>query len=402
MKTHHLLIALVLFALLLTSCSVKEIPALAVPEGTQGGDPARLIDCELQPESGSTQYAAECGALTALLDQQVEKQDILGMVMAVRLADGTVIWSTSGYISPSGNERWSANTPSLIASVTKTFTAVVVMQLVEEGKLSLDDTVDTWFPEQPNGDKITARMLLSHTSGLADYQKLFELDPEKFTMEWTPEELIAVANQAGPVGEPGSSRAHYSSTNSIMLGRIIEKVTGNSWEHEIESRIIQPLDLKDTRCSTDVNMKEVTVPVYLKTSDGYLSLLDHPWYSQVSASVAWAAGGIGSSASDLMTFASALFDGRLVSKGTLDIMAQPVGTGGDGRTWALGGGVMEVEGHKAFAMGGDSIGFHAFFIGTLDGKFIVTALVNTNEGNVISPSMDALQLYISGQEQPNE
>jgi len=342
------------------------------------------------------QHAQEKAELQKLLDEQVKLQEILGMVMAVQLADGTVIWDTSGYVDPNGNERWSANTPSLIGSITKTFTAVVVMQLVEEGKLSLDDTVDTWFPEQPDGDKITVSMLLSHTSGLADYQRLFELDPEKFTKEWTPEELIAVANQAGPVGVPGSSIAHYSSTNYIMLGRIIEKVTGNSWEYEIESRIIQPLDLKDTRCATDVNRKEVTVPVYLKTSDGYLSLLDHPWYSQVSSSVAWAAGGIGSSVSDLMTFASALFDGRLVTKETLGIMAQPVGTG-DGAAWGLGGGAMEVEGHKAFAMGGDSTGYHAFFIGTLNGKFIVTALVNT-DGNVISPSMAALKSIIQQNE----
>jgi D-alanyl-D-alanine carboxypeptidase len=319
-------------------------------------------------------------------------QNIPGMVMAVRLADGTVIWDTSGYASPSGKERWSANTPSLIGSITKTFTAVVVMQLVEEGKLSLDDTVDTWFPEQPDGDKITVRMLLSHTSGLAGFSSAWGTDLDKWSRDWTPEELIAEANKAGTLGKPGSRVAHYSNTNYIMLGRIIEKITGNSWEHEIESRIIQPLGLKNT-CLNEGDYKEKGVPVYLKTSDGYLSLLDHPWYSQVSASVAWAAGGIGSSASDLMTFASALFDGRLVSKETLDIMAQPVGTGGDGRTWALGGGVMEVEGHKAFAMGGDSIGYHAFFIGTLDGKFIVTALVNTNEGNVESPSMTAIKYF---------
>lgn len=145
--------------------------------------------------------------LQNLLDQQVKRQGILGMVMAVRLADGTVIWDTSGYTSPVGNERWSADTPSLIASVTKTFTAVVVMQLIEEGKLSLDDTVVTWFPEQPNGDKITVRMLLSHTSGLANYTTTFGTDLEKWTKEWTPEDLIAEANKAGPVGVPGSSAA---------------------------------------------------------------------------------------------------------------------------------------------------------------------------------------------------
>lgn len=397
MKTNHLLVALVFIVALLPGCIAKETPVSVVPDGVQAGNSTELIDCGSQPESSETEYAAECEALTALLDEQVKQQDILGMVMAVRLADGTVIWGTSGYVNPSGNELWSANTPSLIGSITKTFTAVVVMQLVEEGKLTLDDTVNTWFPEQPNGDKITIRMLLSHTSGLADYQKLFELDPEKFTSDWTPEELIAEANKAGTLGKPGSSTAHYSSTNYIMLGRIIEKVTGNSWEHEIESRIIQPLGLNSTVLMEADIWNKGMVPVYIKTSDGYLSLLDHPFYSQVSASAAWAAAGIGSSVSDLMTFASALFDGRLVSKETLDLMSQPVGIEG-GTAWGFGGGPIMVGGHNSFAMGGDSVGYHAFFIGTLDSKFIVTALVNTDEGNVESPSMDALKSIIQQNE----
>jgi D-alanyl-D-alanine carboxypeptidase len=333
-------------------------------------------------------------ALQNLLDQQVKKQNILGMVMAVRLADGTVIWDTSGYTSPSGKERWSANTPSQIASVTKTFTAVVVMQLIEEGKLSLDDNVDTWFPEQPNGDKITVRMLLSHTSGLANYTTTFGTDIEKWTREWTPEDLIAEANKTGPVGVPGSSVAHYSNTNYIMLGLVIEKVTGNSWAHEVESRIIKPLDLQDTTLMKEGMWNDGVVPGYIKTSDGYISLLEHPWYPHVSVSTAWAAGGIVSTASDLMTFASALFDGMLVSRETLAIMTTPVGTEGQ-RAWALGGGVLEVDGHKAFAMGGDTTGYHAFFVGILDSKLIGTALVNTEEGDVISPSMVALQDYIS-------
>jgi CubicO group peptidase (beta-lactamase class C family) len=101
-----------------------------------------------------------------------------------------------------------------------------------------------------------------------------------------------------------------------------------------------------------------------------------------------------STASDLMTFASALFDGKLVSRETLAIMTKPVGTEGQ-RAWALGGGVVEVAGRKGFGMGGDTTGYHAFFIGILDSKLVVTALVNTEEGNVISPSMAALQQYIS-------
>ncbi|HET9587643.1 MAG TPA: serine hydrolase [Anaerolineales bacterium] len=333
-------------------------------------------------------------ALQELLDQQVKQQNTLGMVMAERLADGTVIWATSGYTSPSGNERWSADTPSLIASVTKTFTAVVVMQLMEEGKLSLDDTVDAWFPEQPNGDKITVRMLLSHTSGLADYQTVFGMDPGKWTRAWAPEDLIAEANKAGPVGEPGSKVIHYSNTNYFMLGLIIEKVTGNSWAHEVESRIIKPLDLKDTTCPKDDNGQEIAVPGYIKTSDGYLGSDEFPWYPH--ASTAWAAGLMVSSASDLLTFASALFDGRLVSRETLAVMTQPMGSV-DGRAFALGGVVFEVAGRKAFGMTGDSTtGYHAFFVGIPDSKLAVTALVNTVEGNVISPGLAALE-YISQQ-----
>jgi len=394
MKTKQLLIVLVLFVMVLPGCGAKETPMLTVPDGAQAGDLTGMIDCESQPKDSETEYAAECSTLIALLDQQVEMQNIPGMVMAVRLADGTVIWGTSGHISPFGKERWSANTPSLIASVTKTFTAVVVMQLTEEGKLSLDDTVDAWFPEQPNGDKITVRMLLSHTSGLANYQDTFGTDIEKWTREWTPEELIAEANKAGPVGELGSKVAHYSNTNYIMLGLIIEKVTGNSWEHEVESRIIKPLGLKNTTFAKEGLWNEGVVPGYKKTIDGYLSTLEFPGYPH--SSTAWAAGGLVSTASDLLTFASALFDGKLVSRETLAIMAQSVGTGG-GREWGLGGGVAEVAGREGFGMGGDTTGYHAFFIGILDSKLVVTALINTEEGDVISPSMAALQQYMTQQ-----
>jgi D-alanyl-D-alanine carboxypeptidase len=379
MKTKHLLIALVFIATLLSGCIAKKTSVMAVPEGMQARDEHDQVQAALQ----------------SLLDQEVERQHIPGMVMAARLADGTVIWSTSGTISPSGSERWDASTPSLLASVTKTFTAVVVMQLVEEGKLSLDDTVDTWFPEQPNGDRITVRMLLSHTSGLANYQDTFGTDIEKWTRAWTPEELIAEANLAGPVGEPGSKVAHYSNTNYIMLGRIVEKVTGDTWAHEVKSRIIQPLELKNTSFVDEGQWKGLVVPGFKRTTDGYLSSYEYPWYPH--SSTAWAAGGMASSVSDLMTFASALFDGRLVSAETLALMTEPVGKEGQ-RAWALGGGVMEVAGRTAFAMGGNTTGYHAFFVGIPESKLVVTALVNAEEGNVIAPSLAALKYTI----QPTE
>ena len=333
-------------------------------------------------------------ALQGLVDQQVKEQDILGMAMAVRLADGTVIGKASGYSDPSGEKAWSVETVSAIGSVTKTFTAVVVMQLVEEGQLSLDDTIDTWFPEQPNGEKITVRMLLSHTSGIANYISAQNVMEGKWTSEWTPVDLVAEGNKLDPVGEPGSSESHYSNTNYILLGLIIENITGNSWAQEVESRIIEPLDLKDTTSiSTEGVWGGIMVPGYAKTPDGYISSLELPWYPHPS--VVWAAGEVVSTVSDLMTFAGALFDGKLVSRETLAVMAQPSGTDVDSRMlWGLGGGTPEGVGPGAFGMGGDIPGYHAFFMGFLDNQIVVAAACNTAGGDVITPSMSALQ-YVS-------
>jgi CubicO group peptidase (beta-lactamase class C family) len=137
------------------------------------------------------------------------------------------------------------DTVSALGSVTKSFTAVVIMQLVEEGKLSLDDTIDTWFPDQPNADEITVRMLLSHTSGLANYISGDNSLEPRWAREYAPSELVAEANRLGPVDEPGSSIAHYSNTNYILLGLIIEAITGNSLHEEIRSHH-RTLDLEHT------------------------------------------------------------------------------------------------------------------------------------------------------------
>jgi len=339
------------------------------------------------------EHAETRAALQGLIDQQVKEQDILGMVMAVRLADGTVIDVASGYSDPSGEKAWSVDTISALGSVTKTFTAVLVMQLVDEGKLSLNDTIDTWFPEQPNGDGITIRMLLSHTSGIANYISIENVMEEKWANEWAPIDLVAEANKSGPVGEPDSSEAFYSNTNYILLGLIVEYITGNSWVQEVESRIINPLDLKDTTfLSTEGVWGGIMVEGYAKTPDGYISSLELPVYPHPST--VWAAGEVVSSISDLMTFASAIFDSKLVSRETLAVMAQPVGTDVDsGLTWGLGGVTIEEFGQVAFGMGGDIPGYHAFFMGYLDKKLIVTAMINT-VGDVITPSISALE-YIS-------
>ena len=289
------------------------------------------------------------------------------------------------------------DTQSAIGSVTKSFTAVVIAQLIEEGKLSLDDTIDTWFPDQPNGDKITVRMLLSHTSGLNKYingpQHVDEMQAGKFAPEWAPLDLVAEANEADPVDEPGSSDAHYANTNFVLLGLITEAITGNSWAQEVEARIIQPLDLQNTTFLSAEGILDTMVGGYAKSEDGYQNLLEEPWYPHASS--VWSAGEIVATAADLMTFAAALFDGELVSSETLAVMAQPVGTDADsGIMWGLGGGTIEGLPPGAFGMGGDIPGASAFYMGVLDTKLVAVALVNSQGGDAIAPSIAALE-YLS-------
>jgi len=350
-----------------------------------------LAGCQaIQPPPTAPAQPDVATVLQGFLDDQVREQGILGMAMAVRLADGTIISKMSGYTDPAGEHAWSLDTVSPLGSVTKTFTAVVIMQLVEEGRLSLDETIDTWFPDQPNGEKITVRMLLSHTSGLANFIPPENERDQTWAQEWTPLELVDKANRRGPVAEPGGDIAHYTNTSYFLLGLIIEAMTGNTWEEEVRARIFEPLGLHSAAFAGDDGVwAEVVMPGYFKMPDGYLSSVDVPDYPHPST--AWAAGGVVSTLADLMTFAGALFDGQLVSHETLAVMSTPVAKDVEsGRLWGLGGATLEGA-PTAFGMGGDVPGYHAFFVGLRDSKLVVAALVNTEQGDVIGPSLMVLE-----------
>ena len=210
-------------------------------------------------------------------------------------------------------------------SLTKPFIAAVVLQLVEEGRFALDDPITKLLPDQvtgkfANSDQITVRMLLNHTSGLPDFMDLAGPEliahPDKV---WQVEEFLDFAAAQKPSFAPGKSQ-HYSNTDYLLLGMIIEKATGRPWREEVRQRIFEPLNLKDTLLPAP---EETALPGdhahgYADFGNGLFDATE-----LVTASVVGAAGGqsLITNAPDLARFIEALLAGRLFQKtGTLDEM----------------------------------------------------------------------------------
>ncbi len=167
--------------------------------------------------------------LSGILQSHHAAGEFVGARIALRASDGTTTEVVDGTTtvdpaSPSVDPDVAWN----IGSVTKTFVAVVVLQLADEGKIDLDAGIEQYMPDLADADHITPRELLQHTSGLGEYNDKPAVLNDAHRV-WTPAELIAVAEDAGRVGEPGGP-FHYSNTNYIALGEIIDKVTGNSWD----------------------------------------------------------------------------------------------------------------------------------------------------------------------------
>ena len=223
-----------------------------------------------------------------------------------------------------------------IGSITKTFTGTVVLQLVDEGWLGLDDPISRHLTGVPNGESITIRQLLNMTSGLYNYSEdrafneSLDADPERV---WTPEELLAIGLGRKPYFVPGTE-FHYSNTNSVLLGKLIEAVTGHPLEQEFEQRIFQPLKLNDTSFPVSTAIPRPHPRGYMfGTNVGSLvaacdaATVGRHDVTDASPSWTWSAGGAVSTLKDLIVWARALATGALLSPDTQAERLKGVPTG---------------------------------------------------------------------------
>jgi len=271
------------------------------------------------------------------------------------------------------DHRLAAGDEFRMGSNTKTMMATLVLQLVADGRLALTDSVQKWLPDKvPNGQAITLRMLLNHTSGLADYtidpallRSILGLDPHP----WTNQELLAIGVRQPPKFPPGT-RWSYSNTNYVAIGAVLERVTGKSLADLVRDRIVRPLGLQHTYFATDGSWfgphvrgyepDATHLPPEMPAEIGDIAGPRHDGHVDVSDNnVRWggAAGAVVSSAQDWSRFYQALMSSKLFPAAQLAQMRdtvpvspdQPDGpgsglgvdhvTGPCGSTWSHDGGV---------------------------------------------------------------
>ncbi len=259
---------------------------------------------------------AVANELDRILQEGLQAEGHIGLVSAVAFPDGSIWQGAAGWSNPDAQEPIRTDHRLAFASITKTFVAAVVLQLVEEGVLSLDDTVGQHAgPFVFVNSGITIRQLLGHTSGVYNYTNHPDRVPTiraDLTREWTPEEVLSSFLKS-PYFFAGTGGS-YSNSNFLILHTIIEAATGNSLGDEIRSRLIQPFELTGTTFGGDEPANgEIATTWSDINGNGQLDNFNELYIARSHLSARAAPGSMFSTVSDIVRWAQVLFDPSMFS-----------------------------------------------------------------------------------------
>ena len=306
-----------------------------------------------------------------------------GAILLVR--DRRGVWrAASGFSNLANRTKMRTNVSFRVGSITKSFVATLILGLVADGRLSLDDTVERWLPGRvPNGNQITVRQLLNHTSGLFNYTDDFASFEPYLTdrgFVWSPFELLAIALGHPPVFAPGAYWS-YSNTGYIVLGLIVEAASGTSLNQLLRQRLFEPLGLSRTILPSAPTLPEPFTHGYIPPPLGelYGGTPGQQFDSTlISPSWAWAAGALVSTADDIAAFYRLLLTGRVLAPPTLQAMKTVVHHGGSD-AYGLGLASFRLRYPCRWAWGhtGQVLGYSSFAWSTAKAGRQVVLLVNT-------------------------
>jgi CubicO group peptidase (beta-lactamase class C family) len=316
-----------------------------------------------------------------------------GMVVAASDARGVLFSRSYGQADLEHGAPIRPDTVFQIASVTKQFTAAAVLLMVEDGRLSLDDRLSQHVPEFPGGDRVTIRHLLTLTSGIPDYAEDPAGDRIK-SVPKTPSEMVAWIAQLRPAFnfEPGAGWG-YSNSNYVLLGLVVERVSGESLASVFRKRLFDPARMTRTAFDDPTEVVLHRAQGYRKAKAAASGFANAAW---ISPTIPGAAGGLRSTAGDLLLWTRALFDGRILKPESLALMTTP-GRLTDGRTnkngmpvpmqkgwnsdYGLGLFLGSPDGRRRFWHAGDVDGFASWLAYYPDRGLAVVILQNSQSAD---------------------
>jgi len=338
------------------------------------GSLAALLPGTIALAAPKARPAEDLGALAKKIEavmSRVYKPDEPGAAVIVR-KDGKTIFR-KGY-GLADLELGVPVAPDMIfrlGSITKQFTAVSVLILAQEGKLSLRDEITKFLPDYPTqGRKITVEHLLTHTSGIQSYTDMSEWLP-LWRKDMTVKELVDLFKDKPMQFEPGASWA-YNNSGYVLLGAIIEKASGRTYADFVQERIFKPLGLKGSSYDDTERVVPRRVRGYQKGDGGFVNA---PY---LSMSQPYAAGSLMSTVDDLAVWSDAVFSGRLVRKEWLDRAFTPfVLANGESSGYGYGWFVGDFAGHRSIEHGGGINGFATYELTLPEDRVFVAILTNS-------------------------
>jgi CubicO group peptidase (beta-lactamase class C family) len=302
-----------------------------------------------------------------IIASYVDDKSFMGSVLVIK--DGkTLIDQGYGSADLEWNIPNSPTTKFRLGSLTKQFTAASILLLQERGTLNIDDPISKYMPDAPAAwSKITIYNVLTHTSGIPNFTGF----PEYRATEWkdtTPAELVARFRDKPLDFEPGT-KFSYSNSGYVLLGYLLEKVSGQTYAEFLQQNIFTPLGMKDTGIDSNAAILSQRAQGYRRSPHG----IEHDGY--ISMTIPFSAGALYSTTGDLLKWEQALLGGKLLQPESLTRMTTPFKN-----DYAFGLSVRSVNGHKLVTHNGGIEGFNTSLNYYPDDKLTVIVLGNLTGG----------------------
>ena len=313
----------------------------------------------------STPWAQDTSPYDKFVEYYVSNNNFMGTVLVAR--DNDILFN-KGF--GSANLEWDIpNTPTTkfrLGSVTKQFTAAAILILEEKGKLNIDNPIKNYLPDIPEAwDKITTFNLLTHSAGIPNFTSFPEYQKEQL-FSHTPEEIVDIFRDKPLDFEPGEKMS-YSNSGYILLGYLLEKVSGEKYQDFIQKHLFDPLGMKDSGYDSNSAIMPRRAAGY---SPGPAGLVNADF---VHMTIPFSAGALYSTTEDLLRWNQGLFGGKLLSEESLSKMTTPFKG-----NYALGLGTGTDNGHRFLQHGGGIQGFVTNLAYYPDDKMTIAVLSNVN------------------------